>query len=705
MTGTSLSTSARPRRSPLPDVLGVLWVLAAAARGPGPGVVPRPLPGRVRLGVALRPVEATRAWSSTTARRSTRSPSFIPWTKLAWTQVHHGQLPLWNPYSVLGLPLAFNWQAGTFSVPALLGYLVPGPPRLHRPGAGHPGHRRHRGLRARSGAAVERGQLRHGGHGLRAERPVLRMAGMADRVGDVVDRMAVRRHPARGARPSTGPGPSPSSPSSWPARSTPGSPTRSSCWARPFVVFVAALLVPRATTLGGSGPIRRPLLDTVLAVGAGAALERAVAPPRAATHLGLGPHRQEPEPGGLAPEPRARPLPGLRRTAGGRQPVLRVRLLHEVRRLRRGHRRGARRRGGRRRGEAAMAATGGDRLRRRGRSPWPGSSTSRSSNRRSTASPSSGACCGAGPRCPWPSPSPCWPAWGQKSWCALHRRPAAAAVVRRSPSGRRRCSSSWPVGIGPGAAPARGGLHPGPELHLARGRHRARCWRCAWPWPSRRGAGRAAHAPGRRTGGSGPGRRRGVAVLLACRDGLPREPPATPLWSSSPTYVTPTRAEATLARAVGSSVVGLRGQHVLRRPARDRARLQRGPRHQAVRRVRAPHPSDLRRVVASQHRAAHRPGAVPRRALLGVLPGGDDSGARPGSTASASSSRRPARRVRAARSSTGRWVTRSSTGSPTRASPPSSPSRRGRGDAARLGAPEPRVLPVTSHRPGLVEGA
>ena len=51
----------------------------------------------------------------------------IPWTKLAWTQVHHGQLPLWNPYSALGMPLAFNWQSGVFSVPTLISYLVPLP--------------------------------------------------------------------------------------------------------------------------------------------------------------------------------------------------------------------------------------------------------------------------------------------------------------------------------------------------------------------------------------------------------------------------------------------------------------------------------------------------------------------------------------------------------------------------------------------------
>ena len=49
----------------------------------------------------------------------------IPWTQLAWTQVHHGQLPLWNPYAALGMPLAFNWQSATFSLPSLVGYLAP----------------------------------------------------------------------------------------------------------------------------------------------------------------------------------------------------------------------------------------------------------------------------------------------------------------------------------------------------------------------------------------------------------------------------------------------------------------------------------------------------------------------------------------------------------------------------------------------------
>ena len=49
----------------------------------------------------------------------------IPWMYLAWTQVHHGALPLWNPYSGLGVPLAFNWQSAAFGVPSLIGYAVP----------------------------------------------------------------------------------------------------------------------------------------------------------------------------------------------------------------------------------------------------------------------------------------------------------------------------------------------------------------------------------------------------------------------------------------------------------------------------------------------------------------------------------------------------------------------------------------------------
>ena len=40
--------------------------------------------------------------------------SAIPLSTLAWREVHAGHLPLWNPYSALGLPLAFNLNSMAF---------------------------------------------------------------------------------------------------------------------------------------------------------------------------------------------------------------------------------------------------------------------------------------------------------------------------------------------------------------------------------------------------------------------------------------------------------------------------------------------------------------------------------------------------------------------------------------------------------------
>ena len=50
---------------------------------------------------------------------------FIPWQALAWMQVHAGHLPLWNPHSLLGLPLAFDFQSAPFGPTVALGYLFP----------------------------------------------------------------------------------------------------------------------------------------------------------------------------------------------------------------------------------------------------------------------------------------------------------------------------------------------------------------------------------------------------------------------------------------------------------------------------------------------------------------------------------------------------------------------------------------------------
>ena len=104
------------------DALGVTWVLAAAAAVMAPALA---------HGASLGPFDILAGYAHQPGVQIHNLQTFdqiseiIPWTTQAWNQVHQGHLPLWNPESVLGMPLAFNWQSAPFSVPALLGYLAP----------------------------------------------------------------------------------------------------------------------------------------------------------------------------------------------------------------------------------------------------------------------------------------------------------------------------------------------------------------------------------------------------------------------------------------------------------------------------------------------------------------------------------------------------------------------------------------------------
>jgi hypothetical protein len=107
-----------------PDAMGLAWTILAAV------VVMAPV---LRPGVSLGSFDLlSRIGLTQHAGVAVHSefPAdqvlyFVPLTSLAWHQVHMGQLPLWNPYNVLGMPLAFSWQPGVFSVPVLLSYLAP----------------------------------------------------------------------------------------------------------------------------------------------------------------------------------------------------------------------------------------------------------------------------------------------------------------------------------------------------------------------------------------------------------------------------------------------------------------------------------------------------------------------------------------------------------------------------------------------------
>ncbi len=105
-------------------MLGLAWVI-------GTGLLT--LAPALHHGLSLGPYDIlsqsglTRA-SGVTVRNTESGDQIaqmIPWSTLAWTQVHQGHLPLWNPFNGLGLPLAFNWQSAAFSLPAAVSYLFP----------------------------------------------------------------------------------------------------------------------------------------------------------------------------------------------------------------------------------------------------------------------------------------------------------------------------------------------------------------------------------------------------------------------------------------------------------------------------------------------------------------------------------------------------------------------------------------------------
>ena len=112
------------RSGVLPHLIGLAWVIGAAILVLLPAL---------HHGLSLGPYDIlsqsglTRA-SGITVRNSASGDQIsemIPWSTLAWTQVHAGHIPLWNPFNGLGLPLAFNWQSGVFSLPTVIGYAFP----------------------------------------------------------------------------------------------------------------------------------------------------------------------------------------------------------------------------------------------------------------------------------------------------------------------------------------------------------------------------------------------------------------------------------------------------------------------------------------------------------------------------------------------------------------------------------------------------
>jgi Bacterial membrane protein YfhO len=111
-------------RRVIPDALGLTWIIVVGLLLLLPALSHGVFLGSydllAKLGLSKQPGVIAH-----NGQLGDQIDAIIPWTNLAWTQVHAGHLPLWNPYNGLGLPLAFNWQSAPFSLPSAIGYLFP----------------------------------------------------------------------------------------------------------------------------------------------------------------------------------------------------------------------------------------------------------------------------------------------------------------------------------------------------------------------------------------------------------------------------------------------------------------------------------------------------------------------------------------------------------------------------------------------------
>ena len=106
------------------EVLPLVWLIVVTAAYLGPAL---------HHGASLGPYDLLGQYGITqhvhasvhNVVGSDEIEEFIPWQSLAWTEVHAGQLPLWNPYNLLGTPLAFNFESAPFSATVAVGYLFP----------------------------------------------------------------------------------------------------------------------------------------------------------------------------------------------------------------------------------------------------------------------------------------------------------------------------------------------------------------------------------------------------------------------------------------------------------------------------------------------------------------------------------------------------------------------------------------------------
>jgi hypothetical protein len=121
---TSPSDGRRVTRR-LHDVLGIGWIIAAGVVFMSPALARGSSLGSYGWLPSFGGITSAAPLPIRNPLGSDQMVQMIPWTAVSWTEVHAGHLPLWNPFSALGMPLAFNWQSSVFGLPSLVGYLFP----------------------------------------------------------------------------------------------------------------------------------------------------------------------------------------------------------------------------------------------------------------------------------------------------------------------------------------------------------------------------------------------------------------------------------------------------------------------------------------------------------------------------------------------------------------------------------------------------
>ncbi len=534
----------------LPDLLGVAWVIVAA------GAVMAPA---LSHGWSLGPFDQLSQLGLTQ-----HLPTTPP--QLAGLRPHPGDHPLDDtgvdpgapagscpcgiPTAPWARPLAFNWQSATFSLPALLGYLVPVRLDYTVQVLDHPGHRRDRDVRAGQGHAARCARGGHGRHRVRAQRLVHRRCWAGRSPRSCRGPVGCSPAPSSSCGDGTADATSPCSLSSSPCRIYAGEPDTL------VVLIVGARRLPRRHArpphppVRGSEAVGRPLLDVGIGSVAGLGLAAPADPPRPPAVVGVHPAGRTPQ--RLSPLRHAAcHLPDVQRIVAGRKPILRR----------------PRPRGGCRRPTTSGSSP----------SSWP--RWRLVTIRRRPAVVAFGAVVVVTGCLVYLSPLVSFlnqsPGVAEVRWVRAIQvlgfglailAGAGLDALARSHGDRR--VRNW-LGAGFGAAavlllagvalrpwppPAGGGHHPIQELHLAGGRGGPSASPCSgsWPWrtdgATRRGRDRVAPAAGRPQPG---GRRvpvgRSTVFLVAL---------GASWWSSNTTYLAPTPAETALQKAVGTSIVG-----------------------------------------------------------------------------------------------------------------------------------------------------